>query len=78
MKINKEIMETEYPRIIWNHLVDYKDKWLLTVSTLKGCTHSCKFCDVANLPKQGNLTNDEIINQIKLLLRNTDYVKETK
>ena len=29
---------------IWKHLVPYSEKWLLTVSTQKGCVHNCQFC----------------------------------
>jgi 23S rRNA (adenine2503-C2)-methyltransferase len=75
-KQHLEVRESNDPHVIWRHLVEYKKKWLLTVSTQKGCTHNCLFCDVAKLPFKGNLSQDEIENQIKFLLRNTDYVKE--
>ena len=48
----------------------------MTVSTQKGCTHNCLFCDVAGLPFKGNLTQEEIEGQIKFYLHNTDYVKQ--
>lgn len=76
-KLHKEVRETQDPHIIWKHLVPYEKKWLLTVSTQKGCTHNCKFCDVATLPFKGNLTQDEIINQVKLILRCTPYVEKS-
>ena len=34
-KLHKEVRGSNDPQIIWKHLVDYKDKWLLTVSTQK-------------------------------------------
>lgn len=71
-----EVRESLDPHIIWKHLVDYRKKWLLTVSTQKGCPHNCKFCDVAPLPFKGNLSLDQIVSQIDFLLRNTDYVKK--
>jgi len=71
-----EVRESNDPHVIWRHLVDYKNKWLLTVSTQKGCVHNCLFCDVAELPFKGNLTQEEIESQVKFLLENTDYVKE--
>ena len=73
-KLHQEVRETTDPKIIWNHLVPYDQKWLLTVSTQKGCTHNCKFCDVAPLPFKGNLSQSEIENQITDLLLNTPYV----
>lgn len=70
-----EVRESDDPHIIWRHLVDYKKKWLMTVSTQKGCTHNCLFCDVAGLPFKGNLTQEEIEYQVKFILKNTDYIK---
>lgn len=75
-KQHLEVRESDDPHVVWKHLVDYKKKWLLTVSTQKGCTHNCLFCDVAGLPFKGNLTQEEIEGQVKFLLHNTDYVKE--
>lgn len=75
-KQHLEVRESNDPHVVWKHLVEYKKKWLLTVSTQKGCTHNCLFCDVANLPFKGNISQNEIENQIKFLLHNTDYVKE--
>lgn len=75
-KQHLEVRESTDPHIIWKHLVDYKQKWLMTVSTQKGCTHNCQFCDVARLPFKGNLTQEEIEYQVKFLLNNTGYIKE--
>jgi len=72
-----EVRQSTDPHVIWKHLVDYKDKWLLTVSTQKGCPHNCRFCDVAPLPFCGNLSSDEIIQQIRFLLQNTPYVQQS-
>lgn len=76
-KLHQEVRETTDPHIIWKHLVPYVDKWLLTVSTQKGCVHNCQFCDVAPLPYKGNLTQGEIQDQILMLLESTPYVKES-
>lgn len=75
-KQHLEVRESDDPHVVWRHLVDYKKKWLMTVSTQKGCTHNCLFCDVAGLPFKGNLTQQEIEDQVKFILHNTDYVKE--
>jgi 23S rRNA (adenine2503-C2)-methyltransferase len=77
-KQHSEVRNTSDPHIIWKHLVDYKDKWLLTVSTQKGCTHNCQFCDVANLPFKGNLSQEAIESQIEILINNTPYVNQSK
>jgi len=77
-KLHKNVRNSTDPHVIWNHLVDYKDKWLLTVSTQKGCTHKCHYCDVADLGFHGNLSADEIAGQIEFLLDATPYMKETQ
>lgn len=73
-KEHQEVRETTDPTIIWKHLRPYKEKWLLTVSTQKGCPYGCQFCDVASLPFKGNLTQDQIKEQILNLMWNTPYV----
>jgi 23S rRNA (adenine2503-C2)-methyltransferase len=68
------VRETQNPQEIWRNLVPFIDKWLLTVSTQKGCTHKCRFCDVAHLPFKGNLTQKEIEDQIINIINCTPYV----
>lgn len=72
-----EVRNAMDPHIIWKHLKPYEDKWLLTVSTQKGCTYQCHFCDVGGLPFKGNLTQNEIETQVAFLLANTPYVHKT-
>lgn len=76
-KLHIEVRESQNPQEIWKHLVSYKEKWLLTVSTQKGCVHNCKFCDVANLPFKGNLSKEEIEEQIVNLLLCSPYVTKS-
>jgi 23S rRNA (adenine2503-C2)-methyltransferase len=76
-KVHSEVRTTNDPKIIWKHLVPFRDKWLLTVSTQKGCTHNCKFCDVADLKFKGNLSQQQIEDQVSLLLKNSNYVNES-
>jgi 23S rRNA (adenine2503-C2)-methyltransferase len=71
-----EVRNTLDPHIIWKNLVPYEKKWLLTVSTQKGCSHDCKFCDVASMPFKGNLSQEEIESQIKTILECTPYVQK--
>ena len=73
-----EVRNSQDPHVIWKHLKPYQEKWLLTVSTQKGCPHNCKFCDVSPLKFKGNLTQKEIEDQVKFLLENTPYVDESK
>jgi 23S rRNA (adenine2503-C2)-methyltransferase len=76
-KEHYEVRSTNDPHIIWKHLKPYEDKWLLTVSTQKGCIHNCQFCDVAGLPFKGNLTQREIEQQVEYLIDATPYVTKS-
>lgn len=78
IKDNYEVRTSQDPRLIWKALDTYENKWLMTVSTQKGCTHNCKFCDVATLPYKGNLSYAEIEEQITALLENTPYVRTSR
>jgi 23S rRNA (adenine2503-C2)-methyltransferase len=75
-KLHASVRETMNPKEIWKHLVPYEKKWLMTVSTQKGCTHNCQFCDVAPLPFKGNLTEDQIVWQIVNILKASPYVEK--
>jgi 23S rRNA (adenine2503-C2)-methyltransferase len=74
-KTHAEVRETLDPKVIWKHLVPVTDKWLLTVSTQVGCTYKCKFCDVAPLGFKRNLTREEIIGQIDMLVDSTPEIR---
>jgi 23S rRNA (adenine2503-C2)-methyltransferase len=76
-KEHQEVRETNDPHVIWKHLVPYDKKWLLTVSTQKGCAYNCKFCDVANLDFCGNLSELQIEQQIRDILLATPYVAKS-
>ena len=44
--------------------VNLQEKWVVTVSTQKGCPCNCDFCDVPKLGFHGNLSTDEILDQV--------------
>lgn len=50
--------------------VDLKDKWVATISTQKGCSMSCKFCDCPKYGLYGNVSFDELEYQVKTILNN--------
>ncbi|MBI2069629.1 MAG: isochorismatase family protein [Elusimicrobia bacterium] len=49
--------------------VPKRDKWVMMVSTQFGCPVGCRMCDAGSLGFQGNLTAEEIMEQIRLLVR---------
>ena len=73
-KEHAEVRVSLDPHVVWRHLRPYADKWLLTVSTQRGCVHNCNFCDVAPLPFRGNLSQAEIEAQVRFLLAASPYV----
>jgi 23S rRNA (adenine2503-C2)-methyltransferase len=72
-----EVRNSRDPHVIWKHLKPFSEKWLLTVSTQRGCPHKCHFCDVAPLEFKGNLSEEEITNQVQILLKNSSYVERS-
>lgn len=76
--VSKKGMFLEDIKECWQEIVDYKEKWIMDISTQKGCPYKCLFCDVPKNKFKGSLTKDEILEQIKFNLMATPYVTETK
>lgn len=77
-KEHPEVLVTEDIELIRQNLVPNEDKWLMTVSIQKGCGYECLFCDVPRLPFKGNLSKEQILEQIDLIIQNSPHVKKTK
>ena len=62
-----------------NELKEYtlgsrEDRWMIGVSCMSGCSIHCKFCATGKLKRCRNLTSDEILEQVKMMLDlNKDY-----
>lgn len=76
-KKHYEVRTSLDPRVIWKHLKPYKEKWLCTISTQKGCPHLCQFCDVGSLGFKGNLSYNEMVEQVRFILNATPYVNQS-
>lgn len=75
--VDKNHDTLELPEI-YNHIVDYKDLWIIDLSTQIGCPQKCRFCDVSLKTKfVRNLTDLELFEQFKIILDNTNYVKKS-
>jgi 23S rRNA (adenine2503-C2)-methyltransferase len=46
-----------------------KDRWMIGVSVMSGCPIRCKFCATGQLKKWRNLTAEEIVEQIHIIVR---------
>ncbi len=51
-----------------------EERWMVGVSTMSGCPIGCKFCATGKLKKWRNLTDKEIVSQVKFILRKNDYL----
>jgi 23S rRNA (adenine2503-C2)-methyltransferase len=73
---SQEILTTLNKDIIKKHLVPIKDKWLIAISTQFGCPQKCKFCLVPTLPFKGNLTRDDMWEQLEFVFSQHPEVTE--
>lgn len=53
-----------------NTEVDLTKKWVVTISTQKGCPMKCKFCDCHKYGFYGNVPLDELCEQVEVALLN--------
>lgn len=73
---SQEILTTLNKDIIKQNLVPIKDKWLIAISTQYGCPQKCKFCLVPTLPFKGNLTKDDMWEQLEFVFNQHPEVTE--
>lgn len=60
------------------HCMPLSEKWVITVSTQYGCPMKCNFCDVPNVPFNGNATFDDLMQQYLNALSLFPSVKYTE
>lgn len=51
-----------------NDLGDRSERWMIGVSCMSGCPIGCKFCATGQMKGWRNLTADEIVGQVELML----------
>lgn len=54
---------------VFHEDVDLSEKLVITLSTQKGCPMNCEFCDVPKLNFKGNLSLEELQEQVDLLIK---------
>ncbi|WP_373262195.1 hypothetical protein [Hungatella hathewayi] len=64
---SQSIIMTDNVDLIKNSLVPFEKKWLIAISTQFGCPQKCKFCLVPELGFHGNLSKDEMWEQLELV-----------
>ena len=69
-----EVLSALNLEIIKNHLVPIDQKWLIAISTQYGCPHKCRFCLVPTIPFRGNLSKDEMWEQLEMVFAQNPQV----
>lgn len=64
---SQSIIMTSDPELIKQNLVPMEDKWLIAISTQFGCPQKCKFCLVPTLGFHGNLSKNQMWEQLEMV-----------
>lgn len=64
---SQEIIMTGDENLIKKNLVPIDEKWLIAISTQFGCPQKCKFCLVPELGFHGNLTAEQMWEQLEMV-----------
>lgn len=64
---SQEIIMTDDVELIKNNLVPFEEKWLTAISTQYGCPQHCQFCLVPELGFHGNLSTEEMWEQLEFV-----------
>ena len=59
-------------------LLPLEEKWVITISTQRGCNINCKFCDVPKVGPGINATLNDLIDQVSIGLSLHPEVKQSK
>lgn len=73
-----DVLTTLDGAVIKKHLVSIEDKWLIAISTQYGCPQKCKFCLVPSLPFRGNLSRDDMWEQLEFVFAQKPEVTTCK
>ena len=63
-----EVLTTKDTATIKSNLVPIEDKWLMAISTQYGCPERCKFCLVPSLPFKGNLSYEDMWEELDFII----------
>lgn len=74
---SQEIIMTDDVNLIKQNLVPFEEKWLTAISTQYGCPQHCKFCLVPELGFHGNLSTEEMWEQLEFVFSNHPEVTKS-
>lgn len=75
---SQEVIMTSDEEIIKQHLVPKDKKWLIAISTQYGCPQKCKFCLVPNLGFHGNLSAEQMWEQLEMVFAHNPEVTRSE
>lgn len=64
---SQEVIMTDDVDLIKKNLVPFEEKWLTAISTQYGCPQHCQFCLVPELGFHGNLSTEEMWEQLEFV-----------
>lgn len=73
---SQEILTTLNKTIIKQNLIPNEDKWLIAISTQYGCPQKCQFCLVPSLKFKGNLTTDDMWEQLEFVFKQNKHIQK--
>ena len=75
---SQDLIMSDNPSTIQNNLVPFEEKWLMAISTQFGCPQNCQFCLVPKLGFHGNLSVDEMWDQINFVFEQHPNITSSK
>lgn len=72
---SQKIIMTDDTELIKKNLVPFEEKWLTAISTQYGCPQRCKFCLVPELGFHGNLSVEEMWEQLEFVFSRHPEIK---
>lgn len=74
---SQEIIMTDDVNLIKKNLVAFEEKWLTAISTQYGCPQHCQFCLVPELGFHGNLSTEEMWEQLEFVFNQHPQVTKS-
>jgi 23S rRNA (adenine2503-C2)-methyltransferase len=73
----KDAIGRKQNKLMNNELGSRKERWMIGISCMAGCPVHCKFCATGNMKQCHNLTAEEMVEQVELII-NKNNVKPSE
>lgn len=75
---SQEVIMSDDPELIKRCLVPKEEKWLIAISTQFGCPQKCQFCLVPTLGFKGNLSREQMWEQLEYVFSRSPEVTKSQ